>query len=262
MSHAWLALALLFAGSARGQAPSYSAANIVNAANGTAGPFAPNSILTIYGDALARSTHAVTADDIQQNQNLLPTNLDSTTVYVGDAAGGVPAPLLFISPKQVNFVLPGNIGPDPVVVRLVREGLYGPAVTLILAPAAPALFTGTDGYLIASHADYQPIASATPAHGGEVVVLWATGLGKTVQNPKPGELPNYTSPLADMANFQVTVAGVTVDSLHIQYAGLTPLSAALYQINLVLPDTLPPDPEVRCTISGQTSPAGPKLAAR
>jgi uncharacterized protein (TIGR03437 family) len=260
MFRARLALALLFAGSAWGAAPSYSAASIVNAANSAPGPFAPNSILTIYGSGLARSTQGITSADIQGG--FLPTELNSTQVLVGDASGGIPAPLFYVSDGQVNFVLPGTVGPDPVVIRVVREGQYGPAVTLTLASAAPALFTSATGYVLASHADYTPIAPDTPAHAGEVVVLWATGLGKTARNPQPGELPSYTSQLADPAALQVTLAGSPVAAALIQYAGLTPLSAALYQINLTLPASLPADPVVRVTVSGQASPAGPRLAVR
>jgi uncharacterized protein (TIGR03437 family) len=181
---------------------------------------------------------------------------------VGDASGGVPAPLYFVSDGQINFVLPGTVGPDPVVIRVVREGQYGPAVTLTLAAAAPALFATPSGYILASHADYKPVTPETPAHTGEVVVIWATGLGKTAHNPQPGELPNYTSQLVDLSALQVSLAGSPIAASLIQYAGLTPLSAALYQINLVLPAALPADPEIRVSVSGQTSPAGTKLAVR
>ena len=253
-------MALLFLGSAWGAAPSYSVASVVNAANSAPGPFAPNSILTVYGSGLARSTQGITNTDIHDGS--LPTELNSTQVMVGDASGGTPAPLFFVSDGQVNFVLPGTVGPDPVVIRVVREGQYGPAVTLTLAPAAPALFTTTAGYALASRADYSLISPDTPAHAGDVVVLWATGLGKTVHNPQPGELPNYTSQLVDLTALQVTIAGVPLDPARIQYAGLTPLSAALYQINLMLPGGVPSNPEIRVTVSGQTSPAGVKLAVQ
>lgn len=255
-----MAVALLFLGSAWGAVPSYSAASIVNAANSAPGPFAPNSILTIYGSGLARSTQGITGSDVQGG--FLPTELNSTQVFVGDASGGTPAPLFYVSDGQVNFVLPGTVGPDPVVIRVVREGQYGPAVTLTLAPAAPALFTTAAGYALASRADYSLISPDNPAHAGDIVVLWTTGLGKTAHNPQPGELPNYTSQLLDLTALQVTIGGVPVDPARIQYAGLTPLSAALYQINLVLPATVPSDPEIRVTVSGQTSPAGVKLAVR
>jgi uncharacterized protein (TIGR03437 family) len=46
------------------------------------------------------------------------------------------------------------------------------------------------------------------------------------------------------------------------YAGLTPQSAGLYQINLQLPDSGPTDPELRVSIGDQSSQAGVKLALR
>jgi uncharacterized protein (TIGR03437 family) len=256
-------VALLFLGSAKGAVPSYSAASFVNAANGAQGPFAPNSILSIYGSGLARSEQGVTSADTQGG--FLPPELNSTQVFVGgDASGGTPAPLFYVSDKQINFILPGTVGPDPVVIRVVREGQSGPAVTLQVAPAAPALFTNAAGYVLASHPvyPYPTVTTDSPAHAGEIVILWATGLGKTVFNSQPGQFPSSPSPLVDMTALQITVAGSALDPARIQYAGVTATQAALYQINLVLPDTLPPDPEIRVTVSGQTSPAGAKLAAR
>ncbi len=258
-----MGLAALFLGAASGATPSYSAASIVNAANNAPGPFTPNSILAIYGTGLARSTEGIVQSDIQGG--FLPTELNSTQVIVGaDANGGTPAPLFYVSDGQINFILPGTVGPDPPVIRVVREGQAGPAVTLALATAAPALFTDSTGYLIASHVDaaYTPIDTNTPAHAGDTVTLWCTGLGKTTRNPQPGELPNYTAVLADLSTFQVTIAGTPVDPSRILYAGLTPMSAALYQINLILPANTPTDPEIRVTLSGQTSAAGAKLVVR
>ncbi len=259
MYRSWLVLAFLFAGIARGQAPSYSAASIVSTAGYSAGPFAPNSMVTIFGTALSPSAQSITPADIQNNSGL-PTNMNSTTVYIDSQ----PAPLFYVSDGQINFVLPGTVGPAPPVLVVVREGLRGPAVTLPLAPAAPFLFLlpSAPAYIIASRPDYSAITPDAPAHAGDTVVIWATGLGKVQHNPAPGELPNYTSPLADMTALQVTIGGTPLDPARILYAGLTPLSAALYQINLVLPATLPNDPEIRVFVGGQPSQAGLKLAVQ
>jgi len=56
MLRMWLVFALLLANTAWGQAPVYSAVAIVNAPNYAPGPFAPNSIVTIFGSALSRSS--------------------------------------------------------------------------------------------------------------------------------------------------------------------------------------------------------------
>src|SRR5258706_12639641 len=57
VKQAWLALVIL-SGTAWANIPSYSAAGIVNASNYAPGPFAPNSIVSIFGTNLALSTQA------------------------------------------------------------------------------------------------------------------------------------------------------------------------------------------------------------
>jgi uncharacterized protein (TIGR03437 family) len=67
-----------------------------------------------------------------------------------------------------------------------------------------------------------------------------------------------------LSEFRVTLAGAAVEPSRIIYAGLTPAPgiAALYQINLQLPEQLPPDPEIRIAIGERVSPAGIKLTVR
>src|ERR1035441_1083132 len=90
----WLALAVLCAGTARGGGPSYSAANIVNASSFVAGPFAPNSVVTIIGgNGLARSPHALVDSDLiacpsPPAGRRPPTGVDYIPVYLP----GQPAP--------------------------------------------------------------------------------------------------------------------------------------------------------------------------
>ncbi len=289
---AGLALAFLCLGIARGAAPSYSAAGIVNAPNYTPGPFAPNSALALFGSNLATSNYGITGADIQNNNGSLslPTNLVGTQVFVGSSVGsGGPshaAPLFYVSANnsqgygQVNFILPANICaslPCSVVVRLSTNSNSGPEVTIDMVSAAPARFTYLNypGFAIATHGDSASVITPdSPAHVGEIAVLYVTGLGKTVVDPAPGELPNYTSLLADLASLKITLGGVvivpatTCPSLTgppapcIQYAGLTPLQAALYQINLTLPAGIGTNPAIQVSLDGQSSPSGVQLAVQ
>ena len=272
---AWPALVVLFLGVARGAAPSYSAAGIVNSADYSTGPFAPNSLLTIFGTGLATATHSLAASDIINNT--LPTNMNGTAVYVDYS----PAPLFYVAADphgQINFVLPSRVcAPAPpctVVVRVVVNSLSGPDITLNVTAAAPALFPTADGFAIATHGDSaSEVTPDAPAHAGDIVVLYATGLGRTTRDPDPGELPNYTALLEDLSSLTVTVGGVPLTPPiatdcraggppAICYAGLTPLSAALYQINFVLPPNTGPNPEIRVLLDGQASPAGVRLAVQ
>jgi len=250
----WLVFALLLANTAWGQAPVYSAAGMVNGPNYAPGPFAPNSIVSIFGSGLARSSQGVTAGDILNNT--LPTELNGTHVYVMNS----PAPLLYVSDGQVNFLVPGNQLDGDVKIRVVREGLTGPEVTVTLVDAAPALFQTAAGYAIAAHLDNSLIAPGSPAQAGEIIVVYACGLGRTLPNPAPGAIPQSAAVIQRLSDLKVYLGGAAIDAASILYAGLTPGSAGLYQINLVLPENPGTDPEIRVAIADQSSPAGLKLA--
>jgi len=252
----WLVLALPLANAAWGQAPVYSAATIVNAPDYSPGPFAPNSILTIFGAGLAQSSQGVTAGDIVNNT--LPTELNNTRVYVD----GPPAPLLYVSDGQINFLVPSNQIAGDVTIWVVREGFNGPKITMTLADAAPALFQTAAGYAVAAHADNSAIAPGSPAQAGEIIVLYACGLGMTQPTTSPGAIPQSAAAIQRLSNLKVYLGGTAIDPARIQYAGLTPGSPGLYQINLVLPDNPGTDPEIRVAIGDQSSPAGLKLAVQ
>jgi uncharacterized protein (TIGR03437 family) len=251
-----LVLALLPTSAAWGQAPAYSAAGMVNAPNYAPGPFAPNSVATIFGSGLARSSQGLTADVILNNT--LPKELNSTRVYVLDE----PAPLLYVSDGQVNFLVPGDQLDGDVKIRVVREGVTGPEITVTLVDAAPALFQTAAGYAIAAHVDNSVIAPGSPAQAGEIIVVYACGLGRTQPNPAPGVIPQTAALIQRLSDLKVYLGGTAIDPGSILYAGLTPGSAGLYQINLVLPDDLGTDPEIRVAIADQSSPAGLKLAVQ
>jgi len=189
MLRMWLVLVLPLANAAWGQAPAYSAAGMVNGPNYAPGPFAPNSIVSIFGSGLARSSQGVTAGDILNNT--LPTELNGTHVYVMNS----PTPLLYVSDGQVNFLVPGNQLDGDVKIRVVREGLTGPEVTVTLVDAAPALFQTAAGYAIAAHVDNSVIAPGSPAQAGETIVVYACGLGRTQPNPAPGAIPQIAAPI-------------------------------------------------------------------
>ena len=256
MPRIWLALAVLFCGAARGAAPSYSAAGIVSTASYAPGPFASNTLITIFGAGLARSAQGVTVADIVNNS--LPNELNYTRVTINDWA----APLLYVSESQVNFLIPPKQANGPARVRVIREGQTGPEVTISLVDVSPALFVSAAGFAIATHGDNSVITPEKPAVGGELIVIYATGMGKTDVMPTNGELPPYASQLALRGTLQVLLDGIAIDPAQVRYAGLTPGSAGLYQINVVLSQTSRPDPELRLSIGGVVSQAGVKLPLR
>jgi uncharacterized protein (TIGR03437 family) len=250
------ALAILFCGIASGAAPFYSAAGIVSTAGYAPAPFAPNSLVTIFGTDLAIATHLLGPADMVNGA--LPTEMVSTRVYLDDQ----PAPLLFVSAGQINFLIPGQQGNKPTPIRVVRAGQTGPEIFVTVTDAAPGLFVSEAGFAIATHADNCLIAPEKPAVGGELIVIYATGLGKTETMPNGGEVPPYISQLVNRAALKVMLNGVAVDPARVLYAGLTPTSVGLYQVNVILPENPGPDPELRLFVGDAGSQAGLKLPLR
>ena len=252
-----LVMAVLVINAVWGQAPAYTAAAIVNASDFTPGPFAPNSVLSIFGTNLSWDTHTLASSDIAATT--LPTQLANVSVYVDNW----PAPLLFVSPSQINFIVPGNEISGDITVRVVREGVTGPEVTIALVDAAPTLFPTGNGYIIAAHgADGSLITPASPATGGETIVVYATGMGRTEPNPSPGAIPQTAATIVDYSSLNVYLDGVALPWYLIKYAGVTPFSAGLYQINIELPNPVDTNPRITVTIGTQSSLSGLQVAAQ
>ena len=113
-----------------------STVTTVSAASYEPGPVAPGSIVSTFGTGLAAQALAATDLDPASPGIQLPTQLGGTTVEVA----GQLAQLLFVSPTQINLVLPSPLatGSAPIVVRSgTGQTSNG---TVQIAPVAPAIF--------------------------------------------------------------------------------------------------------------------------
>jgi uncharacterized protein (TIGR03437 family) len=238
-------------------APFFTAASIVQAATQTVQTLAPNTLATIYGTNLSFTTHAVDANDLEQGT--LPTSLEHVTVYVQ----GITCKLLYVSPGQINFLLPYELTGSTAWVLVARQGVAGPIgpgnlplVTIRLAATSPGFFQWSGNFIVAEHADGSLITPASPARARETVVLFAAGLGPTTLNSASGVLPTAAATILYASQLQIVLNGTVLPQSSIYYAGVTPGYAGLYQINVTLPDILPPDPEIQVVIGTQASPPG------
>jgi uncharacterized protein (TIGR03437 family) len=239
-----------------GQTPAYTSAGIVNAASNAAGPLSPNTIATLYGTGLAFSTRAITGDDIRGN--VLPTTLPNTGVRVFIA--GLATHLYYVSPTQINFLVPSNLTPGTYDLELTLDGRRGPAVKVTLAGESPELFGGSAaGFVAATYPDGTAVTADRPSKAGDVVVIYATGLGRTNPDLPAGQLASGAAGILRAADFRCSLAGKLADPP--LYVGLTGGFAGLYQVNLKIPEGTPADPEVRVGIGEPTS-LGLKLPVR
>jgi uncharacterized protein (TIGR03437 family) len=234
-------------------APSYTVAGIVNAIDYSAGPFAPNSIVSIYGTGLSLVDSAA-----QSSVSELPVEIGYTRVYVDH----VQAPMLYVSPGQINFLIPENQMVGDTIVQVVSAGVAGPEVTIHVKDTAPILIPAGNSYIAATHSNGSMITPDQPARGGEIIVLYLVGMGKVSPFFSPTLVPNGAAWITHLSDLQVLVAGAVLDPNRVIYAGVTPFFAGLYQINFALPDQPGTDPEIRVSDAGQVSATGTKLALR
>ena len=253
------------------QAPNYPAIGIVNGASWNSS-LAPNTIASIFGTQLSWNTQALGPGNIASGT--LPTNLGGVQVLVGGCPPGEPAPLFYVSPLQINFLVPNNLIPGPACVAVVRQGMHGPVVPITLNSAAPALFLTADGSPVATHLDWSLVTKDAPALVGEVIVLWGVGLGYvnsgagcfdntgTPDVGPDGELAPGPEPLCDMQDFNVMIGGAAIDHSLILYAGLAPGFAGVYQVNVQMPAQFPAKHGVQLALGSIVSAAGVTLAVQ
>ena len=238
--------------SAPREAPNYTGPSIVNAADNQSGRLAPNTIATMYGTGLAYTTKAVTASDIRNG--LLPTVLPGTGVRI--LVGSLPAIIYYVSPTQINFLVPSYLLAGPSHIQVVLDGLAGPDVSVALAAAAPALFETMEQNAVATRPNGSLITPDAPARPGDWVILYATGLGQTSPPVVYGQVPTTAARLEKMSDFKLMLDHIAIDPARVYYAGIAPYFAGLYQINLKLPDSTGVNPEIRIALVKQISRTG------
>jgi uncharacterized protein (TIGR03437 family) len=234
--------------SGAGTAPYYTTQSIVNGATQTAGALAPNTIATLYGTNLAFSTRAVVSSDIVHG--MLPTSLDGVGVWVNS----IQCSLLLISPTQINFLIPYQFTAGTFSLVVARDSQAGPSVNIQLNSTSPGLFLWNGNNAVAVHLNGQSISPTAPAVPGEIVVLYAGGLGRTAPDATSGQLATEAFPIYYSSQLQVLFNGIPCAPRNVLYAGLAPGFAGLYQINLLLPSDLAANPQIQLQVGAQISP--------
>jgi uncharacterized protein (TIGR03437 family) len=242
------------------QPPAFDKSGIVSVATAVSfTALAPGSAISIFGSRLAEST--------AQFQSLpLPSQLVDTHVLVsGSAPGGASTgllilPLYYVSQNQVNAVVPYEVSVDTTLQLIVQRGnTYSVPVQIDMAQAQPAVFSiggapGAAGVIQVYPAKGgQPYfaSPSAPAHAGDPIVLYCTGLGLVSPAATDGVAPGQLSRTVSAP--QLTVGG---QSAPVSFAGLTPGFVGLYQVNAAVPSGTQTGASVPVTlaIDGQISP--------
>lgn len=207
---------------------------VVNAASLKTG-IAGNTWISIFGENLASTSRQWQAADIQEGR--LPIELDGTGVLVN----GKPAYISYISPRQINALTPLDDALGSIEVVVTRSGTRSRSVLVTKTNVSPELFrfgAADQRYAAATHADGSYLGSTTlypgltrPARRGDVIVLYANGLGSTDPPISDGRVITQTLKLS--TNLTVRFGNAAAD---VRFAGLT--ATGLYQLNVQVPETV------------------------
>ncbi len=201
-------------------------------------PLAPGAIVAGFGSNLA----TVTAEA----QSLpLPTSLGGVSVMIRDSTGKEqPAPLFFVSPAQINYMVPSDCAPGVAMATVVNQSAVLASGAVQIESVAPGLFSANaNGRGVAAAGVVRAAAGVTqtwqsiyqcgqqlgsctptPVDLGSptedvILVLFGTGIRGT------GAQPAVTA----------TIGGITADVL---FSGAQGTMVGLDQVNVRLPRAL------------------------
>ena len=212
------------------------AGSAVESAAAPSSAVAPGSIASLYGSGLARRTAQAASEP-------LPLELGDASVAVIDSLGAQrQAPLLYVSPGQINFVVPDATAAGAAKF-VVTAGGFSQTVSGTVASVAPTLFSvngSGSGVAAATAAVVQvngiatqlsvPVYQCTPSGCVAVPIILGVDTATYVTLYGTG-IRNRSA----LANVTVTIGGVSVP---VQYAGPAPQFTGLDQVNVELPLSL------------------------
>jgi uncharacterized protein (TIGR03437 family) len=202
---------------------------------------APGAYCAIMGSGF--TDQAANDWDSSITGTALPTSVGGISVNVNGKSTYVE----YISATQVNFLLPASTTVGTANVELVTPtGVM--STTLEIDAVAPgpfcytlhgvlypmAVFATGSGVVYVALNGALPGYNCRPAAAGDVIELYATGCGPTNPVAPDGVVLTTVYPAANLAAFQVTIAGKAASVL---FAGL--VGAGLWQINVQIPAGLP-----------------------
>jgi uncharacterized protein (TIGR03437 family) len=204
--------------------PYFKGAWVVDNASGQ-NSCSPGGICSIYGFYLA-----VTAAQNTDPKGL-PLALAGNQVLIN----GKAAPLFYVSPSQINFLMTMEATTPTASMQVVSNSLSSGVVGIPVAPVGPGIYQSS-GMMIAQDVNYQVVGTpANPVVAGSAIVMYVTGLGQTDCGLGTGQFAPGDRLCQVQVPVTVSFGGVAGQVL---FAGLAPGFAGLYQIDVFVPGGL------------------------
>lgn len=183
---------------------------------------------------------------------------------------GMALPLISVAPDEIRFVLPWDLQPGTYQLELTPgDSVFQEknVLTESVTAGTPSLYLSERAateQVYALHDDFHgPVTSTDPARPGEVVHLYAAGLGP-VTPAVPVGIPAPSEPLArTVLEFGWSVRDGTGEDqpAEVLFSGLAPNQFGVYQVDVRLPAKLA-SPDLRVTVSRPETRAGASALLR
>ena len=213
----------------------------------------PESIASVFGTNLAATAE-------QANSQPPPPSLGGATLTVTDSAGtAAVAPLMYVSPAQINFVVPSGLASGTATFT-IANGEATLSTTGMIQSVAPTLFSmSADGRgVAAANAIESPANSPQQQSAVSVFQCAAAGCVSTpIQLSANANvyLILYGTGIRNRSSLANVTANINGTNVQVLYAGPQPGFEGLDQVNLALPVSLSGSGEVNIvlTVDGQIS---------
>jgi uncharacterized protein (TIGR03437 family) len=157
--------------------------------------------------------------------------------------GGHGASFLYVSPGQVDALLPFEAPTGLQALTLTNVNGTSAPSSLQVAAIAPALYN-----FAFKNADFSLVSASNPASAGDTLVFYTTGMGQTTPTLATGQTVPLGPPYDYTAKVTVTIGGVNATVFYSIAA--PPYVAGLYQMAVTVPSGLGPGSQPVVVTSG------------
>ena len=223
-------------------APQPRSVNAIQGPN-VATTLSPGSIFSLYGTNLAPANYSN-----EVTTTTWPVDMNGVSVTIN----GVLAPLYYVSAKQINGQIPFETATGTATAIIVQNGSPPARVNFPVAAAQPdVLVQGGATQAIAVNQTGVVNSPSAPAHGGDVEVVYLTGIG--IPSPTvPTGAPSPSSLPFAMVNYPYTIT-LNGQQVNVAYLGYAPGFPALVQTDFTIPTGLTGQVSLVVTVDGQSS---------